>query len=124
VSLDARSFLPLLLVDLEFAGVHRSEFTQDSRPDHAGRFVVYAHDHTLDLPCARAEERTRLGEVPTTVNRLDLATGRKQFWKKLALRTYPVSPISAPSLSLPDGNNYLYEYGRTLSDPYLVNDLK
>src|SRR5579872_6497363 len=58
-------------------------------------------DHTHDLPCARAEERTRLGEVPTTVNRLDLAAGRKQFWKKLALRTYPVSPISAPSLLLP-----------------------
>jgi Tol biopolymer transport system component/predicted Ser/Thr protein kinase len=66
----------------------------------------------------------RLGEVPTTVNRLDLATGRKQLWKQLVPPDVSgVTDISSVLIT-PDGNNYVYEYGRTLSDLYLVNDLK
>ncbi len=66
----------------------------------------------------------KLGEVPSTVNRLDLATGRKQLWKKLVPPDVSgVTDISS-ILITPDGNNYVYEYGRTLSDLYLVNDLK
>src|ERR1700728_1418113 len=66
----------------------------------------------------------KLGEVPSTVNRLDFATGRKQLWKKLV--PPDVSGVTDISSILipPDGNNYVYEYGRTLSDLYLVNDLK
>jgi serine/threonine protein kinase/Tol biopolymer transport system component len=66
----------------------------------------------------------KLGEVPTTVNRLDLTNGQKQLWKKLVPPDVSgVTDISA-ILITPDGNNYVYEYGRTLSDLYLVNDLK
>jgi dipeptidyl aminopeptidase/acylaminoacyl peptidase len=66
----------------------------------------------------------RLGEVPATVNRLDLATGRKQAWKQLVPPDVSgVTDISSVLIT-PDGNNYVYEYGRTLSDLYLVNDLK
>jgi len=66
----------------------------------------------------------RLGEVPATVNKLDLATGRKQVWKQLVpLDVSGVTDISSVLIT-PDGNNYVYEYGRTLSDLYLVNDLK
>jgi eukaryotic-like serine/threonine-protein kinase len=66
----------------------------------------------------------KLGEVPSTVNRLDLATGRKQLWKTLVPPDVSgVTDISS-ILITPDGNNYVYEYGRTLSDLYLVNDLK
>jgi dipeptidyl aminopeptidase/acylaminoacyl peptidase len=66
----------------------------------------------------------RLGEVPATVNKLDLATGRKQTIKQLVPPDVSgVTDISS-ILITPDGNNYVYEYGRTLSDLYLVNDLK
>ena len=66
----------------------------------------------------------RLGEVPATVNRLELATGRKELWKKLVPPDVSgVTDISSVLIT-PDGNNYVYEYGRTLSDLYLVNDLK
>jgi eukaryotic-like serine/threonine-protein kinase len=66
----------------------------------------------------------RLGEVPATVNRLDLATGRKQFWKQLVPPDVSgVTDISSVLIT-PDGSNYVYEYGRTLSDLYLVNELK
>ena len=66
----------------------------------------------------------RLGEVPATVNRLDLASGRKQLWKQLVPPDVSgVTDISSVLIT-PDGNNYVYEYGRTLSDLYLVNDLK
>lgn len=65
-----------------------------------------------------------LGEVPATVNKLDLATGRKQQWKKLVPPDVSgVTDISS-ILITPDGRNYVYEYGRTLSDLYLVNELK
>ncbi len=66
----------------------------------------------------------KLGEVPTTIYKLDLATGHKQFWKQLVPPDVSgVTDISSVLIT-PDGNNYVYEYGRTLSDLYLVNDLK
>jgi len=66
----------------------------------------------------------RLGEVPATVNRLDLASGHKQLWKQLVPPDVSgVTDISSVLIT-PDGNNYVYEYGRTLSDLYLVNDLR
>ena len=66
----------------------------------------------------------KLGEVPATVNKLDLATGHKQVWKQLVPPDVSgVTDISSVLIT-PDGNNYVYEYGRTLSDLYLVNDLK
>lgn len=66
----------------------------------------------------------RLGEVPATVNKFDLASGRMQYWNQLVpLDVSGVTDISAVFVT-PDGNNYVYEYGRTLSDLYLVNDLK
>ena len=66
----------------------------------------------------------RLGEVPAHVEKLDVATGRKQPWKSLVPPDVSgVTDISA-ILITPDGNNYVYEYGRTLSDLYLVNDVK
>jgi serine/threonine protein kinase/Tol biopolymer transport system component len=66
----------------------------------------------------------RLGQVPTKVDKLDLATGRRQPWKELVPPDVSgVTDISAISIT-PDGNNYVYEYGRTLSDLYLVNDVK
>jgi Tol biopolymer transport system component/tRNA A-37 threonylcarbamoyl transferase component Bud32 len=66
----------------------------------------------------------RLGEVPATVNRFDVSTGRKQPWKQLVPPDVSgVTDISS-ILITPNGNSYVYEYGRTLSDLYLVNDLK
>jgi eukaryotic-like serine/threonine-protein kinase len=65
-----------------------------------------------------------LGEVPGQVYKLDVASGKKQFWKSLVPPDVSgVTDISA-ILITPDGNNYVYEYGRTLSDLYLVNDVK
>jgi dipeptidyl aminopeptidase/acylaminoacyl peptidase len=66
----------------------------------------------------------RLGEVPAKVDKLDLATGRRQSWKQLVPPDVSgVTDISA-ILITGDGNNYVYEYGRILSDQYLVNDVK
>ncbi|HXY07688.1 MAG TPA: protein kinase [Terriglobales bacterium] len=65
-----------------------------------------------------------LGEVPAQVYKVDIANGRKLPWKKLSPPDVSgVTDISA-ILITPDGNNYVYEYGRTLSDLYLVRDLK
>jgi serine/threonine protein kinase len=66
----------------------------------------------------------RLGEVPAKVDKLDLATGRRQSWKQLVPPDVSgVTDISAILITA-DGNNYVYEYGRILSDLYLVNDVK
>jgi len=65
-----------------------------------------------------------LGEVPTHVEKLDMVTGHKQPWKELAPPDVSGVTFISAILITPDGNNYVYEYGRTLSDLYLVNDLK
>jgi len=66
----------------------------------------------------------RLGQVPAQVEKLDLTSGHRQPWKQLVPPDVSgVTDISA-ILVTPDGQNYVYEYGRTLSDLYLVNDVK
>jgi len=66
----------------------------------------------------------RLGEVPAKVDKLDLATGRRQPWKQLVPPDVSGVTFVSGILITPDGNNYVYEYARTLSDLYLVNDVK
>jgi eukaryotic-like serine/threonine-protein kinase len=65
-----------------------------------------------------------LGELPAKVYKLDVASGKKQFWKQLMPPDLSgVTDVSA-ILITPDGKSYVYEYGRTLSDLYLVSDVK
>jgi eukaryotic-like serine/threonine-protein kinase len=66
----------------------------------------------------------RLGEVPAQVYKLDIATGRKQLWKQLVPPDVSGVTFVTSIFVTHDGNSYVYEYGRTLSDLYLVNDVK
>jgi dipeptidyl aminopeptidase/acylaminoacyl peptidase len=66
----------------------------------------------------------RLGEIPAKVYRMDLATGRKQFWKQLLPPDLSGVTEITQILITPDGRSYVYEYARTLSDLYLVKDVK
>jgi Tol biopolymer transport system component/predicted Ser/Thr protein kinase len=65
-----------------------------------------------------------LGEIPAKVYRMDLASGRKQFWKQLLPPDISGVIEIAAILITPDGRSYVYEYARTLSDLYLVKDVK
>jgi len=82
-----------------------------------------------DTPAAWAGDGRSLfiyrhGELPSKVSRLDLASGQKQLWRELM----PADSAGVTDLSVilitPDAKNYVYEYGRTLSDLYLVEGLK
>ncbi len=66
----------------------------------------------------------RRRELPAKVYRLDVATGRKEFWRELMpFDAAGVRSISPPIVT-PDGKAYAYAYIRTLSDLYLVEGLK
>jgi len=64
------------------------------------------------------------GDLPAKVYRLNLTTGQKQLWKALMPADAAGITDLGPILITPDGKSYVYEYGRTLSDLYLVNDIK
>jgi eukaryotic-like serine/threonine-protein kinase len=64
------------------------------------------------------------GELPAKVDRLDLTTGQKQLWKTLMPADAAGITDMGPILITPDGKSYVYEYGRTLSDLYLVDGIK
>jgi hypothetical protein len=64
------------------------------------------------------------GDLPAKVYRLNLANGQKQLWKALMRADAAGMTDLGPILITPDGNSYVYKYGRTLSDLYLVNDIK
>jgi dipeptidyl aminopeptidase/acylaminoacyl peptidase len=66
----------------------------------------------------------RLGEIPAKVYRLELGSGHKQFWKQLLPPDISGVTEITGILITPDGRSYVYEYARTLSDLYLVNDVK
>jgi Tol biopolymer transport system component len=58
--------------------------------------------------------------------RLNLATGRRELWKKIE----PADPVGMIGIQpaavriTPDGRSYVYSYWRTLTELYLVDNLK
>lgn len=84
---------------------------------------------TGDVPVAWAADGRSLfiyrsGELPARVHRLDIATGQKQLWRELMPADSAGVTDIGPILLTPDAKTYVYEYGRTLSDLYLVEGLK
>ena len=64
------------------------------------------------------------GKLPGRVYRLDVATGKREFWKELVpLDPAGIALLSAPALT-PDGKTYVYSYNRILSDLFLAEGLK
>ncbi len=64
------------------------------------------------------------GDLPSKVYRLNVATGQRQLWKVLMPADGAGITDLGPILITPDGKSYVYEYGRTLSDLYLVDGIK
>jgi eukaryotic-like serine/threonine-protein kinase len=64
------------------------------------------------------------GDLPAKVDRLNLATGQRQPWRSLMPPDAAGVTDLGPILVTPDGKSYVYEYGRTLSDLYLVEGIK
>jgi len=64
------------------------------------------------------------GNMPVDISRVDVATGRRSSWKRLA----PPDPAGVyrlgPIVLTPDGKSYAYGCYRVLSDLYLVEGLK
>src|SRR5262249_24539657 len=65
------------------------------------------------------------GGAPVQVDRLDLSTGRSEFWKKLM----PEDPAAVGQISnvliAPDGQSYAYSYIRgVVDDLYVVDGLR
>ena len=66
----------------------------------------------------------RAGDLPAKVLRLDLSSGQKQAWREIMPADNAGVTDIGPILITPDAKTYVYEYGRTLSDLYLVDGLK
>jgi len=64
------------------------------------------------------------GDLPAKVEHLNLATGQRQPWKSLMPGDAAGVTDLGPILVTPDGKTYVYEYGRTLSDLYLVEGIR
>jgi Tol biopolymer transport system component len=66
----------------------------------------------------------RRGSLPARLFHVDIASGKRDLIKELALSDpagiYGVDPI----LSTPDGKSFVYDYRRTLSDLYVAQGLK
>ena len=66
----------------------------------------------------------RRGEVPAEVSQIELATGKRQLWKKLqppdASGVYSIGTFRVT----PDGRSYFYSYRRTLSQLYTAAGLR
>jgi hypothetical protein len=72
----------------------------------------------------RALFLTHPGELPASINRLDIATGQRTLLKQLMpLDSAGVQHIG-PIRITPDGKTYVYGFQRRLSDLYIVEGLK
>lgn len=66
----------------------------------------------------------RFGELPATISRFELATGKKTLWKQLMPPEPSGVDIVSPILVTPDGKSYAYGFVRTFSDLYVVEGLR
>jgi WD40 repeat protein len=62
--------------------------------------------------------------LPAVVSQLNIVTGKRTLWKQMV----PADAAGVDNIGnfiiSPDGNSYVYSYGRTLSDLYMVEGLK
>ena len=66
----------------------------------------------------------RGGGPQSAIERLDLSSGQRQLWKRLAPPD-PIGVYGVPrALLSADGRHYLYAYVRLLDALYLVDGLK
>jgi hypothetical protein len=66
------------------------------------------------------------GDSPLEFFRLNLATGRREPWKTIEAAD-PVGRIGVQPAAVhmtPDGKSYVYSYWKTLTELYLVDNLK
>ena len=62
----------------------------------------------------------RRGQVPASIDRLEIATGHRREWKKL-MPPDPSGVFSIAELRVtPRGNSYFYSYRRILSELYVA----
>ncbi len=67
----------------------------------------------------------RSGEIPTVIDRLELATGRREPWKKIAPQDSTGVRGVANVVMAPDGESYAYQYYRIIADDlYVVEGAK
>jgi serine/threonine protein kinase/Tol biopolymer transport system component len=64
------------------------------------------------------------GELPASVNRLDLQTGQRSLWKQLMPSDPAGVETIGPILMTPDAKTCVFGYHRMLADLYLVEGLK
>jgi WD40 repeat protein len=65
------------------------------------------------------------GSIPAHLVRIEVATGKRETWKDLAPPERAGLIAVGPVFLTPDGNGYVYGYGRAAtSDLYLIEGLK
>jgi serine/threonine protein kinase/Tol biopolymer transport system component len=64
------------------------------------------------------------GELPASVNRLDIQTGQRSLWKQLLPSDPAGVETIGPILMTPDAQTCIFGYHRMLADLYLVEGLK
>ncbi len=65
-----------------------------------------------------------IGEVPEKILRLDLDSGKLEFWRELTLEDLAGLIRIHPVIVTPDGRYWAFSYARVLSDLYVVEGLK
>jgi hypothetical protein len=98
-------------------------------PVDGGPARTVAGSEPNDRPVAWSEDSGSLwvfkrDQTPTYIVRLDIATGQRRPWKRLA----PPDPAGVYSVSMlamtPSGDAYFYNYRRVLSELYVATGLK
>jgi eukaryotic-like serine/threonine-protein kinase len=98
-------------------------------PIHGGDGERLAGQETGDLSVQWSADGRflyvcRLGEPPVRIDKVEIASGRREFWKEIA-------PADSAGLQLirsvrmtPDGGSYAYTYDQHFSDLYVVEGLR
>jgi Tol biopolymer transport system component len=124
-----RTFLRCISPDGRFVTVRGPDLKLYLYPVEGGEPTPIPGVTTDDWPAGwSADSRSifvyRRREIPAKVDRLEIATGRRELWRELKPDDSAGIASIAPVLPTPDGRAYVYGYFRTLSDLYLAQGLK
>jgi len=115
----------------------KGDFVASVAPDHkiylypvaAGEPVLVSGTEPDEAPTGWSADGHFLyvfhfGEIPSKVYELELSTGKRKLWKQLVpADSAGIDTIRGITIT-PDARAYVYGYIRTLSDLYIVDDLK
>jgi Tol biopolymer transport system component len=117
VSPDGERLAALVRSEIRIFPIHGGDGDRLAGQEAGERPVQWSADGRFLYVC-------RLGEPPVRIDKVEIASGRRELWKEIAPADSAGMQVIGSVKMTPDGGSYAYTYDQHFSDLYVVEGLK